>query len=227
MKPTVKIVVGLVATGLVASAAHTLTRAPLLSDLGSRSAHIMAENGVADGRTNWVSDAGWTYRTARISGTADAATRVRTLAAVAALAGVHRAVWVEDAALQPLAAAKPIDCRRQVAAILAARPVRFAPGTSALAPGSDTVVDALALALRICPAARIEVIGQTAPTANSVFSLALSQARASAVVDALTRRGIDGRSLEAIGHGTKPGDPRDNIEVRFATSGPGLARTAS
>jgi outer membrane protein OmpA-like peptidoglycan-associated protein len=228
MTPSGKIVVGLVATGVVAAAAHSLTRSSLLSDLGSRSAAVMAENGIADGRTDWVSDSGWTFRTARISGTADAATRARTLAAISALDGIHDAVWVDGPHNARAKRPPAVDCGRRVAAILATQPVTFAAGGNEFGSGTDAVIDALALALRSCPAARVEVVGHSAPAANMLFGLALSQARAEAVADALARRGIDPRSLEPIGLGTTPDDPTDSIRLRIrptttATSSAGAA----
>ena len=229
MTPYGKIFVGLVATLVVAAAAHALTRAPLLSDLGSRSARAMAANGVKDGRTIWVSDAGWTFRVARISGTADAATRARTLAAVSALPGIHAAVWVETPGAIAPARNKPVDCSHRVAAILAAHPVNFSGDGSDLAPGADAIIDALALAVRTCPAARVEVIGHVAPADNPLFGLALSQARAEAVVEALVRRGIDTRNLEPIGLGTTQNDLQDRIEIRIRriSAAKALAETPS
>lgn len=227
MTPSGKIVVGLVATGVVAAAAHTLTRSPLLSDLGSRSAAVMAANGVTDGRTDWVSDGGWTFRVARISGTANQATRAHTLAAISALDGVHDAVWVDNSQGARPSSAGPVDCGVRIAAILAERPVTFAAGGNDLVPGADTIIDALALALKTCPAARVEVVGHSAPAANSLFGLALSQARAEAVVEALTRRGVDTRNLEPLGLGTTPGHKTDSIEFRIRPAAAALTRTTS
>ena len=219
MTPYGKIVVGLVVTLVVAAAAHGLARGPLLSNLGDRSTRAMADAGVKDGRTNWVSDAGWTSRVARISGTADAATRVRTLAAVSALPGIHDAIWIETPGPAAAARNRPVDCRQRVTTILAAHPIEFSGNGSGLAPGADAVIDSVANAVRTCPAARFEVIGHVAPTSNPLFGLALSQARAEAVVDALARRGIDMRSLEPIGLGTTQFDLKDRIEVRIRRTG--------
>lgn len=228
MTPAGKIFVGLMATVVLAAAAHTLARAPLLSDLGRRSARAMAANGVKDGRANWVSDNGWTYRVARISGTADAATRVRTLAAITALPGVHDAVWVETTGAAP-ARGNPVGCDRRIAAILAQRPVQFFDDGSDFAPGAGAIIDALAAAVRTCPAARIQIIGHAAPAENPLFGLALSQARAEAVVDALIERGIDMRSLEPIGLGTTQNETQGRIEVRVReiTAAGTLAETRS
>lgn len=225
MTPVGKVFVGLGATIVVAAAAHSLTRAPLLSDLGSRSARVMAENGIADGRTNWVSDSGWTFRVARISGTADPATRVRTLAAVSALSGVHDAVWVDNLGTLGSMDGGRADCRRRVAAIAATQKVDFVGDSSDFIPGTDTIIDTLAAALRYCPAARLDVIGHAAPAENPLFTLALSQARAEAVVEALTRRGIDVRILEPIGLGASQSDAVDSIELRVRDTAAASAQT--
>ena len=214
MTPRGKIAVGLVATIVVAAAAHLLNRSPILSDLGARTADVMAANDITDARTNWVSDGGWTSRVARISGTADAPRRARTLAAIAALDGVHDSVWVDNPPASGPPRTVPPDCRRRVVKIITATPIGFSAGGSDPAPGTDSVLDALAHALRHCPAARVEVVGHTAPAGTPLFSLALSQARAEAVVDGLGRRGIDLRRLEPIGLGTTQNDPRDRIEIR-------------
>ena len=219
MTPRGKIAVGLVATIVVAAAAHLLNRSPILSDLGGRTAAVMAANDITDARTNWVSDGGWTRRVARISGTADAARRARTLAAVAALDGVHDSIWVDNPPESGPPRAMPPDCRRRIARIIAVTPIGFSVGGSDPVPGTDKVLDALAMALQNCPAARVEVIGHTAPTGTPLFSLALSQARAETIVDGLGRRGIDVRRLEPIGLGTTQNDARDRIEIRVRAAG--------
>jgi outer membrane protein OmpA-like peptidoglycan-associated protein len=207
MSSHVKLLVGFIATFVVAALAFGLNRSPLLSDLGSRSAEVMAANGITDGRASWIADNGWTYRRARLSGTADPATRTRTLAAVAALDGVHDAVWVDaPPGVAPPPPPPPTpkrgDCRQDLAAIIADRPLAFGDNDAQLTADAEAVIDTLAARLRDCRGLRFAVTVHAAPSRSSIVGLSLSQARADAIVDALARRGLDTRNYEPIGLGT-------------------------
>lgn len=94
MAPALKLLVGLAATGLVAKAAYMWERQTLLAGLGQRAAVVLAAHGVRDGAARWTDDAGWTYRTARLSGSADAATRARVSADLARVSGIAGVIWV-------------------------------------------------------------------------------------------------------------------------------------
>ena len=94
MAPALKLLVGLAATGLVAKAAYMWERQTLLADLGQRAAVVLAAHGVHDGAARWTDHAGWTYRTARLSGSADAATRVQVSAELARVPGIAGVTWV-------------------------------------------------------------------------------------------------------------------------------------
>ncbi|NJC08367.1 OmpA family protein [Polymorphobacter fuscus] len=227
MAPLVKLVVGVAGTALLASAAYRLVRSPLLSDLGSRTAAVMAANGITDGRAAWVTDDGWTWRIARLSGTADAATRARTLAAVADLPGVGRAVWEDAPAAAPRAPVRTtIDtCQAQVSALLAAQPIAFAAGDPRPAAAADATLAAVARILSTCAGNRVTVTGATPVTGTAASNLALSQARAEAVAVALADRGIDRRRIEAIGRGeTGVGDTAmpPAIDIRISKGPAGL-----
>lgn len=205
MSSRVKLLVGFIATLLVAALAFALNRSPLLSDLGSRSAEVMAANGITDGRASWISETGWTYRRARLSGTADAATRARTLAAVAALDGVHSAVWVDaPAGMAPPPVVTPArgDCRRDLAAIITESPLAFGDNDALLTAEAEAVIDTLVERLRTCRDLRFAVTVHSASSRPSLAGLSLSQARAEAIVDAIGRRGLDTRNYEPIGLGT-------------------------
>ncbi len=88
-----KLVTGFAAAGLVAWLGYGYERQALLARLGSEAAEVMLANHVADGAARWTSPAGWTSRTARLSGSADAATRARIAAELAARPGIHSVVW--------------------------------------------------------------------------------------------------------------------------------------
>ncbi len=97
VSPATKLLTGITATWLLAYAAYFLQRQSLLVNLGSKAATIMAANGVTDGAARWTSDSDRADRIARLSGSADAATRARIRAQLAALPGIHDAIWTNPA----------------------------------------------------------------------------------------------------------------------------------
>ncbi|MFF8799009.1 MULTISPECIES: flagellar motor protein MotB [unclassified Methylobacterium] len=62
----------------------------------------------------------------------------------------------------PMAAADPRECGRRLAE-RTAQPLRFAPGSAALAPEFYPVLDAVAALARACPGERLEVVGHLDP----------------------------------------------------------------
>lgn len=205
MSPLIKLAVGAVGTVLIAQIAYKLVRSPVLSDLGTRSAEVMAANGITDGRANWVTDNGWTWRVARLSGTADVATRARTRDAVAALRGVNDAVWDDDVAAPPaLAVGVATDiraCQVRIDAATTEAAIAFEPGNATPDRDAWPVLDAVAQALATCPGAHVVITARTGPAGGAAVNMALSQARAQAVVTALGERGIPVTALTAVGNG--------------------------
>lgn len=88
-----KLATGIAASGLVATVAHRWQAQSLFADLGRPVAAAMLAHGVRDGSVRWTTDNGWTWRIARLSGTADAATRAAVLAEVRRTPGIHDAIW--------------------------------------------------------------------------------------------------------------------------------------
>ncbi len=88
-----KLATGIAASGLVAMVAHRWHGQALFADLGRPVAEAMLAHGVRDGSVRWTTDNGWTWRIARLAGTADAATRAAVLAEVRRTPGIHDAVW--------------------------------------------------------------------------------------------------------------------------------------
>ena len=215
-----KLVVGIAGTALIADAAYRLVRSPLLSDLGSRTAGVMAANGISDGRANWISPAGWTSRSARLSGTADAATRLRTQRAVAALGGVSAAQWEEQipARAAPARAGRDIAaCQSRLDTLAAAGQIGFEPRNTSLLPASQRQLDAIAQALRSCPGVHLNITDHTATAGSATFKLGLSQARAAVLVAALVDRGLPPASITAAGDSGRGRQATDAAQMHRVT----------
>ncbi len=88
-----RLLTGVLLTGLMTQGGLYWQRQAILAHLGAGVARVMLAHGVRDGAAAWSNDDGWTFRTARLSGSADAATRAQIIAEVAARPGVHAAVW--------------------------------------------------------------------------------------------------------------------------------------
>jgi len=78
--------------------------------------------------------------------------------------------------------------------------VNFVSGTR-FAKGADGAIDGIAAVLALCPDARVDVAGSTDSDGNADANMALSVARAEAVVAELVKRGIKPARLYAIGYG--------------------------
>ena len=106
--------------------------------------------------------------------------------------------------------------------------VQFAPGKSSVLPVSFALLDQVAAVLKVHPEMeKVEVQGHTDSSGNPEKNLALSQARAQAVIDYLAKKGVAKGSLEAKGYGptqpiadnkTKAGQEK-NRRVEFKVTG--------
>lgn len=94
-----------------------------------------------------------------------------------------------------------ILCAQQVADLSGQNAILFQSGAALIAAGAEPVLDAFAAALALCPDAEVHVEGHTDADGDAQQNLALSVARAEAVVDALILRGVEPRRLYAIGYG--------------------------
>ncbi|HTM78498.1 MAG TPA: OmpA family protein, partial [Devosia sp.] len=107
------------------------------------------------------------------------------------------ASWtVTLAAPTPLAA-----CEAKVTAFSAANSILFRSGAAIIATESEPALDELASYLALCPAADVDVEGHTDADGDDQANLALSVARAEAVINALVTRKIAPSRLYAIGYG--------------------------
>jgi outer membrane protein OmpA-like peptidoglycan-associated protein len=105
----------------------------------------------------------------------------------------------------------PIDiCSDKVAAVAGRNAILFKSGSATIVPDSMPILDELAADLEICPNTYVHVEGHTDGDGPEDVNLALSVARAEAVVAELIARGVGEERLYAEGYGeSKPVAPND------------------
>ena len=148
---------------------------------------------------------------------ADDSARAAVLAAIAADPGA--AAWTTDiglpppppppaaepvAAPAPPAAPSPVDitaCAAPVAEFSARNAILFQSGAALIAAESDAALDELAVDLAACADAVVHIEGHTDADGDEGLNMALSVARAEAVVNALVARGVAPARLYAVGFG--------------------------
>ncbi len=113
--------------------------------------------------------------------------------AVAAPAATPATPPANDAAL--------VQCRAQLAELSAHNAILFQSGAAVIAETAKAELDAFAAVLARCATASVYVEGHTDSDGDDRKNLALSVARAEAVVAALIERGIAPERLYAIGYG--------------------------
>lgn len=92
-------------------------------------------------------------------------------------------------------------CDQQLAALSAENAILFQSGAAIIADSAGPELDAFAQVLAQCPNTDVHVEGHTDSDGDARLNLALSVARAEAVVNALAERGISVDRLYAIGYG--------------------------
>ncbi|QDZ09922.1 OmpA family protein [Devosia ginsengisoli] len=145
---------------------------------------------------------------------ADDGARTAVLAAIAADPGA--ADWTtaidlpppppepEPAPPPPPVAPVPVDitaCAAPIAEFSARNSILFQSGAALIAAESDAALDELALDLAACPDAVVHIEGHTDADGDEGLNMALSVARAEAVVEALVTRGVAPARLYAVGYG--------------------------
>jgi outer membrane protein OmpA-like peptidoglycan-associated protein len=108
----------------------------------------------------------------------------------------------------------PIDvCRTRVGVVAKRNAITFKTGTATLIASSMPVLDEVVSDLQLCPKAMIHVQAHTDGDGDKDGNVALSVARAEAVVTELVKRGVDEGHLYAEGFGESdpiaPNDTKD------------------
>ena len=92
-------------------------------------------------------------------------------------------------------------CQARMAELSAQNAILFQSGNAIIAESANAELDRFAEALALCPDTSVYVEGHTDSDGDDRLNLALSVARAEAVVNALIERGTDISRLYAIGYG--------------------------
>jgi OmpA-OmpF porin, OOP family len=101
----------------------------------------------------------------------------------------------------PAPSATLAQCRERLAELSSHNAILFQSGAAIIATSAAAELDAFAQALALCPDSPIDVEGHTDSDGDDGQNLALSVARAEAVVSALIERGVDATRLYAVGYG--------------------------
>jgi outer membrane protein OmpA-like peptidoglycan-associated protein len=92
-------------------------------------------------------------------------------------------------------------CQSRLAELTAHNAILFQSGAAIIAESAAVELDAFAQALASCPDSRVYIEGHTDSDGDEQRNLALSVARAEAVVAAMIERGIEAERLYAVGYG--------------------------
>lgn len=138
-----------------------------------------------------------------VSGNPDVSAQLSRILSEGLGQGAVYAVRVRyDEELDPVQQAPtPERCEARVQGVLAQNKITFAPGSANLDSESRAALDQIADILRECGALEMEVAGHTDSQGRAETNLALSQARAEAVINALLSRRVLVSGMEAQGYG--------------------------
>ena len=140
-----------------------------------------------------------------VSGNPDASAVVSRILSDGLGQGADFSVRVQyDEALDPVQQAPtPERCEERIQGILTVNKITFAPGSAALDDESREALDLIAEVLRDCGEMEMEVSGHTDSQGRAETNLALSQARAEAVINALLARRVLVSGMQARGYGAE------------------------
>lgn len=226
---TTLILAGALATAVIALASTFAHGPGIVARLDREAREASARSGGQGIAIAFETAQGWLTRHPTLSGGEPLSdeTRVRIATAIASVPGVGGVNWARGAARGRSISAigdapVPLQCQDDVEAILDARSIRFAEASATIDPASQALLDEVAAALRPCVGSIIAVTGHTNAAGDEGANMALSVARANAVLWALVARGIPADGLRATGVGSReplerldPADPA-NRRIEFS-----------
>ncbi len=101
----------------------------------------------------------------------------------------------------PATAATVTNCQATVDTAIKGKTINFGSGNAEITAYSMPVVEALATAAKDCAGTKIEVAGHTDQQGDDASNMKLSEARANAVIAALSERGVPKERMSAKGYG--------------------------
>ncbi len=204
--PLLPLFCGMILCFLLALAGGRTSGPALAGQLAQQAQAAIARAGGSGVIARFATANGWPSRHATLIGGSalDEATRARTAKAVAAIPGAGGVHWADGSALasQSIEEQRPLHCQEDVEALLGARTIRFEESSARIDRASGALVDEVARALRPCLGSIIAITGHTDSSGTEPGNLALSRARADAVLQALIARGIPADGLRARGLGS-------------------------
>ena len=216
----VPVLVGLVGLAAISLGQDVPNRHGIEGDLGKRSLHALQAAGIEGAQVSFVGRDG----TVRVASAADGD---RALSIVRGVNGVRVArievpggpapaitpaitatITATEAVPSPSESPSPSPSAGPsappVQAQLGALPqVTFENGSATLTPQGLAVLASVASILKAHPTVRIRIEGHTDSRGSDASNLALSQARAQAVLDALRAEGIAADRMSALGFGER------------------------
>ena len=239
-----KFIIGAAVTSLMAMASHSVLGLGFIDKLQGEAEARVAASGLP-GITAAMVTQPMLDRVVVLTGMASDADKARLLAEARAIPGVKDARWVDGQVMTaPYVAAVPEtpatpeavkNCQTDVDAAVAGKVILFNTGTAALDPSSTPLLEMVAVSLKKCAGASIEIAGHTDLTGRPDANQRLSVARAAAVAKALEARGVPSARLAPKGYGeTHPKAPGEseaanaaNRRIEFVVSSAVLAPVAA
>jgi OmpA-OmpF porin, OOP family len=218
MESSTKILIGAGLTALLAWGSHSAFNGgeKFVTGLESEAATTLSAGGMEGVTASALKDPSL-KRIIILSGDKTDAEKAAAIAAVKRIPGVLDVRWAGDdtkiaepapAAEAPATKEAVAECQGDINALMTGKTINFQSGSAYIAGDSDKLLTELATALKPCAGTNVEVQGHTDLTGSASINQSISQARAEAVMKALTDKGVPADRLTAKGYG--PSQPLEN-----------------